>query len=135
MNQLRSLILDRLNDFRMTMSGRADGDSGVAVEQDVAINVCDPDTFAAFSDQLYTPPWSCEWYVKEARTHGIDGVVHLVSDDPRGSYFTTRALEQAGFPVIELRADNVDARGYSVDDASATIETWLESDVQGRDPY
>jgi len=90
--------------------------------------------FAAFSDQLYTPPWSCEWYVKEARTHGIDGVVHLVSDDPRGSYFTTRALERAGFPVIELRADNVDARGYSVDDVSATIGAWLESDVPARSP-
>ena len=85
--------------------------------------------FAAFTDHLYTPPWSCEWYVKEARLHRIDGVVHLVSDDPRGSYFTTRALRDAGFPVIELRADNVDARGYSSGDVAATIGAWLESDV------
>ena len=85
--------------------------------------------FAAFTDQLYTPPWSCEWYVKEARHHGIDGVVHLVSDDPRGSYFTTRALRDAGFPVIELKADNVDARTFDEQAVSASIAAWLDESV------
>ncbi|GAA2830777.1 2-hydroxyacyl-CoA dehydratase family protein [Nonomuraea rubra] len=85
--------------------------------------------FAAFTDQLYTPPWSSEWYVKEARLHGIDGVVHLVSDDPRGSYFTARALESAGFPVIEIEADNVDARTYDGDRVAARIGHWLEDAV------
>ncbi|MEV0161932.1 2-hydroxyacyl-CoA dehydratase family protein [Nonomuraea fuscirosea] len=84
--------------------------------------------FAAFSDQLYTPPWSSEWYVKEARLHGIDGVVHLVSDDPRGSYFTARALEAAGFPVIEIHADNVDTRTFG-DDVAAQVGRWLEDVV------
>jgi hypothetical protein len=80
--------------------------------------------FAAFSDQLYTPPWSAEWYVKEARHHGVDGVVHLVSDDARGSYFTTRALRAAGIPVLELHADNVDAR--TGDDLTARMTAWLD---------
>ncbi|MFC5819515.1 2-hydroxyacyl-CoA dehydratase family protein [Nonomuraea harbinensis] len=85
--------------------------------------------FAAFTDQLYTPPWSSEWYVKEARLHGIDGVVHLVSDDPRGSYFTARALEAAGIPVLDLRADNVDTRTYDDDAVAGRIGRWLEDVV------
>jgi 2-hydroxyglutaryl-CoA dehydratase, D-component len=88
--------------------------------------------FAAFTDQLYTPPWSGEWYVKEARAHGIDGVVHLVSDDPRGSYFTTRALEAAGFPVLEIRADNVDTRTYDTTAVADSVGAWLEADVLPR---
>lgn len=86
--------------------------------------------FAAFSDQLYTPPWSAEWYVKEARHHGVDGVVHLVSDDARGSYFTTRALEAAGIPVLELHADNVDARGAGPEELTRTVGDWLDKRVR-----
>ncbi|SFK53048.1 2-hydroxyacyl-CoA dehydratase family protein [Geodermatophilus ruber] len=67
--------------------------------------------FAGLTDQLYTPPWSTEWYVKEALSHGVDGVVHLVADDVPGSWFTTRALEAAGIPVLEVRANNADPRG------------------------
>ena len=82
--------------------------------------------FAAFSDQLYAPPWSAEWYVKEAKLHGIDGVVHLVSDDPRGSYFTTHALEAAGIPVLELHSDNVDSRDFDQDAVFGTVGQWLD---------
>lgn len=88
--------------------------------------------FAAFSDQLYTPPWSAEWYVKEARHHGVDGVVHLVSDDPRGSYFTTRALRAAGIPVLEVRADNVDSRGADGAALSRAVADWLDTEVAPR---
>jgi hypothetical protein len=66
--------------------------------------------FAGLTDQLYMPPWSTEWYVKEAETHGVDGVVNLVADDVPGSYFTTKALEDAGIPVLEIRASNADPR-------------------------
>ncbi len=88
--------------------------------------------FAAFIDQLYTPPWSSEWYVKEARLHAIDGVVHLVSDDPRGGYFTTRALRAAGFPVIEIEADNVDTRTYDNTAVADRIAEWLKAEVLPR---
>ncbi|SDF46582.1 2-hydroxyglutaryl-CoA dehydratase, D-component [Lentzea fradiae] len=87
--------------------------------------------FAAFNDQLYTPPWSSEWYVKEARLHGVDGVVHLVSDDARGSYFTNRALRAAGIPVYELHADNVDTRSLR-DSTERDVEEWLEREVLAR---
>jgi hypothetical protein len=90
--------------------------------------------FAAFGEQLYMPPWAGDWYVKEARTHGIDGVVHLVSPDPRGSWFTTRALREAGVPVLELHADNVDDRGYDTDTIAAAIGTWLDRDVRPPHP-
>ena len=88
--------------------------------------------FAAFGDQLYVPPWSTEWYVKEARLHGVDGVVHLVSDDGRGGYFTTRALRRAGIPVIEIHGDNVDRRTYDDGAVRRDVERWLRSDVLGR---
>ncbi|USX54642.1 2-hydroxyacyl-CoA dehydratase family protein [Lentzea sp. HUAS12] len=87
--------------------------------------------FASFHDQLYTPPWSSEWYVKEARLHRVDGVVHLVSDDARGGYFTTRALRAAGFPVYELHADNVDTRSFP-ETAERAMEEWLEREVVRR---
>lgn len=86
--------------------------------------------FAAFNDLLYTPPWSCEWYVKEAKLHRVDGVVHLVSDDSRGSYFTTRALRAAGIPVYELHADNVDTRSYQKS-TEGDLATWIEHTVLG----
>lgn len=86
--------------------------------------------FAAFNDLLYTPPWSCEWYVKEARLHRVDGVVHLVSDDARGGYFTTRALRAAGIPVYELHADNVDTRSYSRS-TEEELAAWIEGTVLG----
>ncbi|GAB2738586.1 2-hydroxyacyl-CoA dehydratase family protein [Amycolatopsis magusensis] len=87
--------------------------------------------FAAFSDQLYTPPWSAEWYVHQARTHGADGVVHLVSDDARGSWATTRALRAAGVPVLELHADNVDARRSDPAYLDRSVGDWLEAEVLG----
>lgn len=88
--------------------------------------------FAAFSDQLYTPPWSAEWYVKEARAHGVHGVVHLVSDDARGSWATTRALRAAGIPVLELHADNVDARRSDPGYLDGAVGGWLEAEVLPR---
>jgi hypothetical protein len=85
--------------------------------------------FAAFSDQLYMPPWSSEWYLKEARLHGVQGVVHLVSDDARGSWFTANALEGAGIPVFELKADNVDARSYDPHLVRSQLREWLDDRV------
>ncbi|NUS53693.1 MAG: 2-hydroxyacyl-CoA dehydratase [Streptomycetaceae bacterium] len=86
--------------------------------------------FSAFADQLHTPPWSCEWYVKEARHNQIDGVVHLVSSSAPHGYFTTRALEAAGVPVLEIHADNADARGWDDAAFTAAIEEFLERRVE-----
>lgn len=85
--------------------------------------------FTGFVEKLYVPPQSVEWYVAEARRHGVDGVVHLVSDDPRGSWATTRALRAAGIPVFELHAENSDESGYDVDGVRADVAAWLEREV------
>ena len=69
--------------------------------------------FVGITDQLYVPPWSSQWYVKEALTHGVDGVVHLVADDTPGSGFITEALKAEGIPVLEIRANNADQRSSS----------------------
>ena len=51
-NQLRRLILNRFDDFRMTMSGRTHGHTGVAIEKDVAVNVFDPHALGSLGDEL-----------------------------------------------------------------------------------
>jgi hypothetical protein len=66
--------------------------------------------FVGITDLLYAPPLAPEWYVKEAKGHGVDGVVHLVADDVPGAAFITLALEEAGIPVLEIRASNADPR-------------------------
>lgn len=65
--------------------------------------------FAGLTDLLYVPPMSSSWYVKEAQTHGVDAVVHLVADDTPGSALISAALEERGIPVLEIRGSNADA--------------------------
>ncbi|MDV3223297.1 2-hydroxyacyl-CoA dehydratase family protein [Intrasporangium sp.] len=85
--------------------------------------------FIGFHEHLYVPPMSAEWYVNQALTHGVDGVVHLVSDDPRGSWATTRALRAAGVPVLEMHADNADESTYDVQAFRQTVADWLDGEV------
>jgi hypothetical protein len=66
--------------------------------------------FVGLTDQLYLPGWAPGWYVKEAQTHAVDGVVHLVADDVPGPSFVTSALRDAGIPVLEIQASNADPR-------------------------
>lgn len=86
--------------------------------------------FAGMEDMLHMPPWNSDWYVHEARRHQIDGVVHLVSESctmgAGGSYFVQQALEKAGIPVLQLRADPVDARAWSEERMTAALEQFLE---------
>ncbi|GGV36324.1 hypothetical protein GCM10010182_70550 [Actinomadura cremea] len=90
--------------------------------------------FAAFRDQMYTPPWSVEWYVDQARRHRVDGVVHLVSADSRSSWFTTRALRSEGIPVFEIHADNSDDRGLDPDDLRRRVGDWIDREAVARQP-
>ncbi|MDH6288138.1 2-hydroxyacyl-CoA dehydratase family protein [Rhodococcus opacus] len=87
--------------------------------------------FVGFTDQLYTPPWSSQWYVKEALAHGVDAVVHLVADDVPGGTFTTAALKQAGIPVLEINASNADSRGDTATVVENAIGGFLERRVLG----
>ncbi|AZS38634.1 (R)-phenyllactyl-CoA dehydratase alpha subunit [Microbacterium lemovicicum] len=86
--------------------------------------------FIGFPERLYVAPEATEWYVDQAQQHGVDGVVHLVSDDPRGGWAITRALEEAGIPVFVLRADNADESAYDAASVRAQVADWLESRVE-----
>jgi len=81
-------------------------------------------------DMLHMPTWNSDWYVKEARHNQIDGVVHLISDSctqgAGGTYFIRKALEDAGFPVLQLHADPVDARSWDDSAMIAQLEQFLE---------
>jgi hypothetical protein len=92
--------------------------------------------FAAFTDLLGMPGWADAWYVKEAQSHRVDGVVHLVTPESRSSYFVTRALEEAGIPVLEIDANNADAREWDeaafVEALSRFVETRVEPAARRR---
>ena len=87
--------------------------------------------FVGMEDMLHMPPWNSDWYVKEAKKNGINGMVHLVAESctqaVQGSYFIKKAFEDAGIPVLELRADTVDARVWNDAYMIRQIETFLES--------
>ena len=82
--------------------------------------------FAAFTDFLGMPGWADAWYVDQAEKYGIDGVVHLVAPDSRSSWFTTQALEEAGIPVLEIDANNADARTWDEAAFVAALERFIE---------
>jgi len=87
--------------------------------------------FVGMEDMLHMPPWNTEWYLKEARKNQIGGVVHLVSASctqaVQGSYFIRKTFEDAGIPVLELRADTVDARDWDEAQMTAELEAFLET--------
>lgn len=86
--------------------------------------------FAAFPDVINAPPWSSEWYAKEARHNQIDGAVHMTGADRRGTYFVNRALEQAGVPVLQLDADSADDRNWDTDAVQETVGEFITTRVQ-----
>ena len=51
-DEARGLLLNRFDHFRVAVASGADGDAGVAVEEDVAVHVLDPDARGAFGDEL-----------------------------------------------------------------------------------
>ncbi|MGJ9422634.1 2-hydroxyacyl-CoA dehydratase [Aeromicrobium sp. CF3.5] len=87
--------------------------------------------FCGFTDQLYMPGWAEQWYVKEAQTHGVDGVVHLVAEDRPGSHFTTEALERAGIPVLEIHASNADSRSAAAAGLGDRIDEFIVDRLGG----
>lgn len=84
-------------------------------------------------DMLHMPPWNSDWYVKEAKKNGIDGVVHLISDSctqsAGGTYFVKKAFEDAGIPILQLRADPVDSRGWDDSAMTVKLEQFIENEI------
>jgi hypothetical protein len=86
--------------------------------------------FAAFADFLGMPGWADPWYLKEAQAHRVDGVVQLVAPESRSSYFVTKALEDAGIPVLEIDANNADAREWDEAAFVAELSRFIEQRVR-----
>lgn len=82
-------------------------------------------------DMLHMPPWNSDWYLKEAKKNQIDGVVHLVSksctQSAGGTYFIKKAFEEAGIPILQLKADPVDARGWNENEMIGELESFIEN--------
>lgn len=87
--------------------------------------------FLGMEDMLHMPPWNSDWYLNEAKKSRIQGVVHLVAESctqaVQGSYFIKKTFEDAGIPVLELRADTVDARVWDNARMTAVFESFLEN--------
>ncbi|WP_310532948.1 2-hydroxyacyl-CoA dehydratase family protein [Novosphingobium sp.] len=73
-------------------------------------------------DELRMPTWAGPWYVHEADTHAVDAVVALQDADP----FVVRALRAAGYPVLELTADNFNRDGEDGAAIEAAITAFIE---------
>jgi benzoyl-CoA reductase/2-hydroxyglutaryl-CoA dehydratase subunit BcrC/BadD/HgdB len=81
--------------------------------------------YVPMGDELRMPTWSAAWHGNEARSHHIDGVVSLGEDD----WFSVRALEAAGIPVLRLDQDNTDRRGEDPAALRAAIDRFIEQRV------
>lgn len=79
-------------------------------------------------DELRMPTWAGPWYVHEADTHAIDGVVALADADP----FVVRALRAAGYPVLQLTTDNFNREGEDAAATHATITAFIEGPAAER---
>lgn len=79
-------------------------------------------------DELRMPTWAGPWHVHEADTHSIDGVVALQDADP----FVIRSLRTAGYPVLELTADNFNRESEDGAAIEAAITAFIEGPASER---
>jgi benzoyl-CoA reductase/2-hydroxyglutaryl-CoA dehydratase subunit BcrC/BadD/HgdB len=84
----------------------------------------------SFNEYLHNPPWAPEWLVAQAKAHRIDAaiVMHPAAMKPSasGRHFIEDALEEAGIPVLGLRANVVDARTWNAAAARETVREFLD---------
>jgi hypothetical protein len=84
--------------------------------------------FITMGDELRMPTWAGPWNVHEADTHNIDAVVALSDADP----FVVRALRAAGYPVLELAADNFNRESEDGAAIDAQITAFIEGPATER---
>jgi benzoyl-CoA reductase/2-hydroxyglutaryl-CoA dehydratase subunit BcrC/BadD/HgdB len=89
--------------------------------------------FIGMEDFLHMPPWNAEWFISEAQHNKIDGVVYLVPENcmqaVEGSYFITKMMEDAGIPVLQLKADPVDPRKWNQDSMTRVVSEFIETRI------
>jgi hypothetical protein len=78
--------------------------------------------------QMWIPPMGGAWAVHEARTHRVNASVNL-DRKGRGVTFVTRALEEAGIPVLDIEADPVDANKWNDDLIRSQMIEFIEKRV------
>ena len=88
------------------------------------------------NEVLHLPPWMSEWMVSEAKACGIDAAIILAPKTNRlsvsGTKLTHLALEAAGIPVFEMKADMVDATDWSHDKMVDAVSAFLAERVESR---
>jgi len=92
--------------------------------------------FIGMEDFLHMPPWNSFWFLHEAKHNKIDGIVYLVPENcvqaVEGSYFIQKTMEDAGFPVLMLRADPVDARKWNQNSMTIAVENFITNRILKR---
>lgn len=81
--------------------------------------------FVNIEEELRGPTWASQWHLKEALSHGVDGVVVL----DHLAYFDRLAFRRAGLPVLELGVSNVDPRSWDDARVRAAVTAFLEQEV------
>lgn len=84
--------------------------------------------FITMGDELRMPTWAGPWNVQQADSHAIDAVVALSDADP----FVVRALREAGYPVLELTADNFNRESEDGAAIDAQITAFIEGPASAR---
>ena len=89
--------------------------------------------YIGMEDFLHMPPWNSSWFLQQARQNKIDGVVYMVPENcmqaVEGSYFIKKTLEDAGLPVLEFKADPVDARKWNAESMTTLVEDFIENRI------
>ncbi len=89
--------------------------------------------YVSLTEGLNVPPYSTAWYVDQARKHQIKAAVLLAPSTGcggRDTYFTRKALEDAGIPVFVLGADNVDSRAWDDELLKRQFAAFIETRVR-----
>ncbi len=81
--------------------------------------------FVNIEEELRGPTWASQWHLKEALSHGVDGIVVL----DRLAYFDRLAFSRAELPVLELGVSNVDPRAWDDARIRAAVTAFLEQQV------
>jgi benzoyl-CoA reductase/2-hydroxyglutaryl-CoA dehydratase subunit BcrC/BadD/HgdB len=84
--------------------------------------------YTVLAKQMWIPPLGGAWAVHEAREHRVSGALQL--DSNRGIGFITRALREAGVPVLDLPVDPVDARSWDDERMRALVVDFVENTLE-----
>lgn len=88
---------------------------------------------ALIEEFLHNPKYAVQWYVNQAVTNQIDGVVYLVPENCMANgdlaYNIIHELEAAGVPVCVLRSDPADAKQWSEKEMVAEVEKLIEERI------